>query len=194
MKSLYDFIVSPIGQRYNNKKSVDNKELILNSNIETFQSVNKKAVVISTPRVYKGNIEEGDVVYVHHNVFRRFYDIKGKEKNSRSYFKDNLYFCDPLQIYMYNDKSHLNYCFVSPLKNKDSLSTSIEQNQLGILKYGNKSLDAIKIKPGALVTFSPDSEFEFLIKGEKLYCMKFNNIALVHEHKRNTKEHNPSWA
>tara|TARA_R110002020_G_scaffold118140_6_gene270111 strand:- start:3553 stop:4137 length:585 start_codon:yes stop_codon:yes gene_type:complete len=194
MKSLYDFIVSPIGQRYNNKKSVDNKELILNSNIETFQSVNKKAVVISTPRVYKGNIEEGDVVYVHHNVFRRFYDIKGKEKNSRSYFKDNLYFCDPLQIYMYNNKSHLNYCFVSPLKNKDSLSTSIEQNQLGILKYGNKSLDAIKIKPGALVTFSPDSEFEFLIKGEKLYCMKFNNIALVHEHERNTKEHNPSWA
>ena len=194
MKSLYDFIVSPIGQRYNNKKSVDNKELILNSNIETFQSVNKKAIVISTPRVYKGDIEEGDVVYVHHNVFRRFYDIKGKEKNSRSYFKDNLYFCDPLQIYMYNNKSHLNYCFVSPLKNKDSLSTSIEQNQLGILKYGNKSLDPIKIKPGALVTFSPDSEFEFLIKGEKLYCMKFNNIALVHEHERNTKEHNPSWA
>ncbi len=194
MKSLYDFIVSPIGERYNNKKSVDNKELILNSNIETFQSVNKKAVVISTPRVYKGDIEEGDVVYVHHNVFRRFYDIKGREKNSRSYFKDNLYFCDPLQIYMYNNKSHLNYCFVSPLKNKDSLSTSIEQNQLGILKYGNKSLDAIKIKPGALVTFSPDSEFEFLIKGEKLYCMKFNNIALVHEYERNTKEHNPSWA
>ena len=194
MKSLYDFIISPIGERYNNKKDINGKELILNTNIETFQSVNKKAVVISTPKAYTSKIKEGDVVYVHHNVFRRFYDVKGREKNSRSYFKDNLYFCDPLQIYMYNNKSHLNYCFVAPVFNKDRLNTSLEQTQLGILKYGNKSLDDLKIKPGALVTFSPDSEFEFLINGEKLYCMKFNNIALVHEHKRNQKEYNPSWA
>jgi len=194
MKSLYDFIVKPVGERYNNKKDLNGKELILNTNIETFQSVNKKAVVISTPKGYTGNIKENDIVYVHHNVFRRFYDVKGREKNSRSYFKNNLYFCDPFQIYMYNNKSHLNYCFVAPVNNKDDLSTSLEHNQLGILKYGNKLLDAAKIKPGALVTFSPDSEFEFIIKGEKLYCMKFNNIALVHENKRNEKEHNPSWA
>ena len=40
-------------------------------------------------------IKEGDEIVIHHNVFRRYYDIKGKEKNSSKYFKDNLYFCQP---------------------------------------------------------------------------------------------------
>tara|TARA_R100001443_G_scaffold85712_1_gene92388 strand:- start:282 stop:875 length:594 start_codon:yes stop_codon:yes gene_type:complete len=194
MRSLYDFIISPVRGRYNNTKSVGKKELILNTKIETFQSVNKEATVISTPIAYDTGVKVGDRVYVHHNVFRRFYDVKGREKNSRSYFKDNMYFCDPTQIYMYNNKAHLDYCFVSPVHNKDYLSNDKEQLHFGILKYTNDSLEALKIRPGELITFTPNSEFEFVINGEKLYCMKSNNIAITYGYKENEKEYNPSWA
>ena len=33
MKAYKDFIISPIGERYNNSKKVDDKELILNTEI-----------------------------------------------------------------------------------------------------------------------------------------------------------------
>jgi hypothetical protein len=98
MKSLYDFIVSPLEGRYNNTKKIGGKTLIINTKIETFKNVSKEAMVIEVPAAYKTKIKKGDKVFVHHNVFRRFYDIKGKEKNSRSYFKDDMYFCDPTCI------------------------------------------------------------------------------------------------
>ena len=33
MRSLYDFIVEPIGSRYNNKKQIGDKQLIINTEI-----------------------------------------------------------------------------------------------------------------------------------------------------------------
>ena len=95
---------------------------------------------------------------------------------------------------MYNSKAHLDYCFIKPILDKKSLDTKKEKEYYGILKYSNNALEASKIPIGALVTFTPESEFEFIIEGERLYCMKFNDIALHHEHKRNEEEYNPSWA
>jgi len=77
MKSVFNFIVKPVGARYNNKIKVEDKELILNTKIESFKSVNNLAEVISTPLAYSTNIKVGDIVLIHHNVFRRFYDIRG---------------------------------------------------------------------------------------------------------------------
>ena len=194
MKSLYSFIIKPLKNRYDNVKDLNGKELIINSNIENHLFVSKKAVVVETPAAYKTKINKGDEVYVHHNIFRRYYDMKGKEKNSSNFFKDDLYFAYPEQIYMYNNKSHLNYCFVKPLLNRDVLLNQKEQSNIGIIKYSNSFLEAIKITNGTLVTFTPNSEFEFVIDNERLYCMKSNDIALVHEYKGNEKEYNPSWA
>tara|TARA_R100000734_G_C3297699_1_gene88712 strand:- start:337 stop:930 length:594 start_codon:yes stop_codon:yes gene_type:complete len=194
MKSLYSFIIKPINKRYDNTKKINDKTLIVNTSIEDHKFVSKKALVVSVPAAYSSKIKIGDIVYVHHNIFRRYYDLKGKEKNSSTYFKDDLYFAYPEQIYMYNDKCHLNYCFVKPILNKDYLRNRKEQPNVGILKYSNSFLEAIKIKPGALVTFTPNSEFEFIINNERLYCMKSNDIALTHEHKGDEKEYNPSWA
>jgi len=192
MKSLYNFIIKPYSQRYDNVKKVNDKELIINTSIENHKFVSKKALVVSTPAVLNTNIKPGDVVYVHHNVFRRWYDQKGKERNSALYFKEDLYFCSVDQIYMYNNKCNLNYCFVKPIKNKSYLSTSKEKQHFGILKYSNSVLEAVGIKPGALVVFTPNSEFEFIIDDEKLYCMKSNDIALTNEYKGNKKENNRS--
>tara|TARA_B100000683_G_C12496882_1_gene556408 strand:+ start:1592 stop:2185 length:594 start_codon:yes stop_codon:yes gene_type:complete len=194
MKSLYNFIVRPLEARYDNIRNIDGKELIINTNIENHIYVSKKAVVVSTPTAFKTNIKKGDEVYVHHNVFRRYYDIRGNEKDSSKKFKDDLYFVYIDQIYMYNLKPNLNYCFVSPIKETSFLSTKKEKENFGILKYSNSSLERLGITPGQLVVFTPNSEFEFIINGERLYCMKSNDIAITHEYEGNEKEYNPSWA
>ena len=76
MNSLYSFIVKPLIDRYDNVKNIDNKELILNTSIEDHKFVSKKAVVVSTPAAYKTDVNIGDEVYVHHNIFRRWYDLQ----------------------------------------------------------------------------------------------------------------------
>ena len=194
MKSLYSFIVKPFKERYDNIRKINDNELIINTNIENHNFVSKKAIIVSLPLAYKTNIKTGDIVYIHHNVFRRWYDQKGKERNSSTYFKDDLYFVSPEQIYMYNNKCHLNYCFVSPIKQVNGFNASKEKEHFGILKYSNKSLERVGLHPGKLVVFTPNSEFEFIINGERLYCMKSNDIALTHEYEGNEKEYNPSWA
>jgi hypothetical protein len=201
MTSVFNFIVKPLGERYNNKIKVDGKELILNTRIESFKSVNNLAEVVAVPLAYSTNIKVGDIVVIHHNVFRRFYDIKGNQKNSRAFFMDNLYFCDIDQIYLYknNDsdsgrwESFGNRCFIKPLKNTSYLKINKEQELIGILKYGNSSLEALKIHEGDLVGYTPDGEFDFVIDGQRLYCMKSNDIVIKYEYKGNEAEYNPSW-
>jgi hypothetical protein len=198
MKSIFSFIVKPVGERYNNKVKVGDKELILNTRIESFKSVNNIAEVVSVPLAYSTVIKEGDLVVIHHNVFRRFYDIKGKQKDSRSYFMDDLYFCDIDQIYLYKHnaewKSFGNRCFINPIKNIDHLKLDKEQSLIGILKYGNSSLEALKINEGDLVGYTPGGEFDFIIDGQRLYCMKSNDIVIKYEYKGNEAEYNTSWA
>lgn len=198
MNSVFNFIVKPVGDRYDNKIKVDGKELILNTKIESFKSVNNLAEVISTPLAYSTNIKVGDIIVIHHNVFRRFYDIRGNQKNSRSYFMDDLYFCDLDQIYLYksNEKWQTvgDRCFIKPLKNIDHLKLDKEQKLIGILKYGNNSLKELEISEGDLVGYTPYGEFDFIIEGERLYCMKSNDIVIKYERKGDETEYNPSWA
>lgn len=198
MKSVFNFIVKPLGERYDNKIKVEGKELILNTKIESFKSVNNLAVVVSTPLAYSTKIKVGDIVVIHHNVFRVFYDIRGDKKNSRSYFMDDMYFCDIDQIYLYKNegdwKTFGDRCFIKPLKNNDDLRLDKEQKLVGILKYGNSSLEALKINEGDLVGYTPDGEFDFIIDDQRLYCMKSNDIVIKYERKGDETEYNPSWA
>ena len=198
MRSIYNFIITPHNKRYDNEKIIDDKTLIINTNIEDHKFISKKAKVIETPMAYNTPIEAGDEVYVHHNIFRRYYGMDGKEKNGSTFFKDNLYFCRLEQIYLYKRNnelySNIDYCFVKPIYNKSSLDLDKEQPLTGVLKYTNPTLIKQGLNKEALITFTPNSEFEFIINGERLYCMKSNNIALQHEYEGNEKEYNPSWA
>ena len=199
MNSLYDFIVRPYnGNRYENSIKVADKELVLNTKIEAFKAVNNIAEVIAVPLAFKTNIKVGDKIIVHHNVFRIFYDIRGKVKNSRSLFKDNTFFVSVDQIYMHGDigdwKAFGDRCFVMPLKSNDSLTLDKEQKLIGILKYGNSSLEALKISPGDLVGYTPFGEFDFIIDDQRLYCMKSNDIVIKYEYQGDEVENNPSWA
>ena len=198
MKSLYDFIVEPLGDKYSNTVNIYGKSLVLNTKIESFKFVNRLAKVIKTPLAFNIDIKAGDIVVIHQNVFRTFYDMKGKKKKSRSFFKDNLYFCSIDQIYLYKNSNGWNSfgdrCFIKPIKSKDDLTLDKEASLIGILKYGNSSLNKLKINPGDLVGYTPNGEWEFLVEKERLYCMKSNDIVIKYENEGNEVEYNPSWA
>ena len=198
MKSLFDFIVEPYGQRYNNKVKVGDKSLIINTQVETFKAVNNIAKVIEVPLSYKTPVKKGDLIMIHHNVFRRWYNMRGEEKNSKSYFKDGLYFVQQDQVYLYKHnnkwKAFNDRCFISPIKNNDSTISNQEQNLIGILKYGNSLLEALEINEGDLVGYKPFGEYDFVVDGKRLYCMKSNDIVIKHERQGNEEEYNPRWA
>ena len=200
MNSLYDFIVRPLGKEYSNDINIGGIKLILNTKIESFKFVNNLAVVVSIPLAYKTHINVGDIIVIHHNVFRTFYDIKGKKKKSRSWFKEDLYFCSLDQVYLYKNKndddfkSINNRCFIKPLKSKRKFSVDKEQKLIGILKIGNSSLEAAGVSEGDLVGYTPYGEYDFIINNERLYCMKSNDIVIKYGDKENQTEYNPSWA
>ena len=193
MKSVHNFVVTPKGERYNNKKQVDGGELILNTEIFNHQYVNREAKVISTPIVGDTDIKAGDAVIVHLNVFRRWYNVKGIEKNSRSYFNESMYFISQDQIFLYKRdkewKTPKGYCWVKPLKATDQFNVESEKPLQGIVKYS----DGI-VKVNDLVGFRPNSEYEFVIDGERLYRVLSNFITIKYEYQGDEEEYNPSWA
>tara|TARA_R110000822_G_scaffold89193_1_gene206268 strand:+ start:172 stop:777 length:606 start_codon:yes stop_codon:yes gene_type:complete len=198
MQSLFSFIVKPINKRYDNEVKIGDKTLITNSRIESWKSVSNQAIVVETPKAFTTKIQKGDIVVIHHNVFRRFYDMRGKQKDSRSKFIDDKFFCDIDQVYLYKQNGEWNAfgdrCFISSIVDSDVLTADKERKLIGILKYGNSSLEAIEINPGDLVGYTPNGEFEFVIDNERLYCMKSNDIVIKYELKGNEIKYNPSWA
>jgi len=193
MESVYNFVVTPKGDRYNNTKEVDGGKLILNTEIFNHQYVNREAIVVSTPMVGQTDIKPGDTVIVHHNVFRRWHDVKGREKNSRSYFNESTYFIAQDQIFLYKRddewKAPKGYCFVIPLKATDQFNIESEKPLQGIIKYSDGTVEV-----NDLIGFRPGSEYEFVVNGERLYRILSNFITIKYEHQGNQKEYNPSWA
>ena len=201
MHSVYNFLVEPKGERYNNTVDVGDKKLILNTEIFNHQYVNREAIVISTPKINKTNIKEGDTVLVHHNVFRRWHNMSGKEKNSKAWFLDNKYVVDKDQIFLrkintlhtrFKDpiwKPTKGFCFVKPIASTDEWSQELEDPTKGIIKYTDGSFNV-----GDVVGFTPFSKYEFIVDGEKLYRVYSKFITIKYEHKGNEKAYNPSWA
>jgi len=193
MKAPFDFVIEPKGNRYNNTKKVGDKDLILNTEVFNHQFVNREAIVKSVPTAYNTKIKPGDTVIVHHNVFRRWLDVKGKEKNSKSYFNENTYLVKPDQIFLYKRQCDWlamdGYCFVQPIKQRNSLDVETEEQCIGIVKY----TDGIN-KTGELVGFTPFSTYEFIIDGKRLYRVMNKFITIKYEYQGDEEAYNPSWA
>tara|TARA_R100000951_G_scaffold52254_3_gene43973 strand:+ start:2384 stop:2980 length:597 start_codon:yes stop_codon:yes gene_type:complete len=197
MKSVTNFIIKPKATRYNNIKKIGDKELILNTEIFTHQNVSRNAIVLETPTVGCSEVEQGDEVIVHHNVFRRWRDIKNREKNSKSFYKEDMYFVMPDQIFAYkrNDvwKAVKGFSFVKPLENKDKFSMDKEEPLKGVVKHVDPDLMDKDIYLNSLVGFKPNSEYEFIIDGQRLYRVPTNSITIKYEYQGDEKEYNPSW-
>ena len=196
MKSIFDFVVEPVGDRYNNTKNIDGVDLILNTQIFTHQNVNRLAIVKSLPITGDTNISIGDQVIVHHNVFRRYHDVRGVEKNGKSYIDDDNYLCSFDQIFLYKNKNEWKapkgYSFVKPIESNNIFNLNKELPSIGVVKYLDENFDS-QIKQGDLVGFTPGSEYEFIVDDERLYRVRSQSLTIRYEHQGDEKEYNPSW-
>ena len=198
MKSVTNFIIKPKETRYNNIKKVGDKDLILNTEIFTHQNVSRNAIVLEVPTVGCTEVRQGDEVIVHHNVFRRWKDIKNREQNSKSFYKEDMYFVMPDQIFAYkrNDvwRAVKGFSFIQPLENTDKFSMDKEAPLKGVIKHIDPDLMDKDIYLNSLVGFAPNSEYEFIIDGQRLYRVPTNAITIKYEYQGDEKEYNPSWA
>jgi hypothetical protein len=181
MKSPYMFIVRPKdGKRYANI----NDGLIVSTSQEDHRFSQRIAEVVELPIKYDGPIKVGDLLLVHHNVFKFYYDMKGRQKSGRSFFKDDLFFVDHMQFFMYHDgdrwHAHDKYCFIKPVEKKESVifKNVSEEPLIGTIRYINEQLEAFGLKEGDEISFKPNSDYEFTVDGEKLYRMFTDNITL----------------
>lgn len=186
MKSPFYFIAKPMeGKRYDNTKNIGGIELIISTSEEDHKFSNRYAEVVELPLGYEGPILPGDTLIVHHNAFKFYNDMKGRRRSGKSFFRDDLFFIEPDQFFMYKQngewKPYDRYCFVKPLSAIDSYIKKpfSEEPLMGIMKYPNEYLMSQGVKHGDVVCFAPDSEYEFNIDEEKLYRMYDHQISAV---------------
>ena len=185
MKSPFNFIAKPVnGRRYDNTKEIGGIEFITSTSEEDHRFSNRYAEVIELPLKYDGPIQIGDTLLVHHNVFKFYNDMRGKQKSGRSFFKDDIFFIEPDQFFMYKRCSTWNtydkYCFVKPIPAIESYVKKpfTDEPLMGEMKYPNAYLLSQGIQEGDIVCFQPDSEYEFNVDGEKLYRMFDHQITI----------------
>lgn len=185
MRSPNQFIVRPVNnKRYDNTREIGGIDFIVSTSEEDHKFSNRYAEVISTPLNYTGDISEGDILLVHHNVFKYYNDMKGRHKSGKSFFRDDKFFIDSEQFYMYKKGSTWNaydkYCFVKPI---DAIESYIkkpfsEEPLMGVMKYSNEYLRSKGINEGDHVAFCPDTEYEFTVDGELLYRIYDSQITM----------------
>ena len=191
MKALYDFILET-DKRYNNTVDVDGKELVVNTEIteRDAQFVNRLARVVATPIYGDTPIQVGDEVVIHHNIFRRWYDVRGNERNSGDFLDDNQFKAYHDQVFAYKRDGVWRcpdmYCFVEPIKDDAKFRENMYKDLRGILTYTNNVLDDVGLKVGDEVGFTPNSEYRFDIEGKVLYRIYSNDITINYGLKEET--------
>lgn len=182
MQSIYNIIVEPKGERYNNKKN----GIIYNTHIDEkdFHYTNRIGIVKSLPLI-DTPFEVGDEVIVHHNVFRKYWGFSGHLRTSSNDIDNNLFKVPQEQVYAYKRNGEWTaidkWVFVKPIKaDKGSiiydLNTEVERE--GIIAFG--APEGFKI--GDRVAFTPHSEYEFNIDDEKLYRMRHIDLIAILYH------------
>ena len=175
MKSPFYFIAKPMnGKRYDNTRDIGGIDFIVSTSEEDHKFSNRYAEVIELPVGYKGPISIGDTLLVHHNAFKFYNDIKGNQKSGKSFFRDDLFFIETDQFFMYKKGDLWNaydkYCFVRPIPVTESYIKKpfSEEPLMGQMVYPNEYLLSQGVRQGDYVCFAPDSEYEFTVDGEKL--------------------------
>ncbi len=194
MHSVFNYLVAPKGSRTTGVKKIGVKNFLLNTDLQNHEFVNRVGTILSLPMCSEHEeLLEGDEVVVHHNIFRRFRDVRGVEKNSKNYLNEDLYLVQPDQIYAYKRnnkwKALKGFTFVMPIKEKKTFSLDSEKPLIGVVKHSNGEFEE-----GEMIGFRPNSEYEFIIDGQRLYRVPTNSITIKYEHQGNEEEYNPGWA
>ena len=173
------FLVEPYG---GSNFVIKEDNIIVNVSIEDASFTNRLGVVKFLPTDYKGDIKVGDILVVHHNVFRTYYDQQGNKKESFNHIKDNLFFVEKEKIYMVikEDGEQIafeNNVFVEPIVEQASFfEMEKEVERVGKIYLSNDSLKKEGIDKGDLICFANDSEYGFIINKKRLYKMTTNRI------------------
>jgi hypothetical protein len=185
MQSPFYFIVNPLNNnRYNNTKEIGGLEIIINTSEEEHKFSNRCAVVVEVPLRYNGPIKKGDTLLVHHNSFKFYNDMRGRRRSGKGFLKDNTFFIDSEQFFMYKNETGWNaydrYCFVRPVAASESYVKKPFSNEplMGEMVYPNEYLKNKGVKSGDTVCFSPDSEYEFDVDGEIMYRIYDHQITI----------------
>lgn len=180
MKGTFYFLIKPKNERYNNTKKVGDKELILNTEIFSHQYISRQGIIEGLPTEFETPIKEGDEVIVHHNIFRRWHDARGNERNSSSFVEEDLYKVGIDQVFAYKQdeewKALPKYTFVKPAG-----------NFIGEVVYSDV------YKKGDIVGYRPAGEYEFDIDGEKLYRLLTEFITIKYEYQGEERQHHRGW-
>ena len=177
MTPLNTILVRPVnGKRYDNTRFAGEVEFYISASQEDHLTTQRFAEVLSVPVDYNGSVKSGDIVVVHHNVFRKYYDMGGKEKSGFGHIIDDIYMVDFDQAYLYkrgdNDfKAIDSFCFIKPDIDKEDCFE-------GVLTYSNSEIEAMGIGVGDRVLFGQHCNYAFPINGDTLYRMYTKDICL----------------
>lgn len=177
-KLLHHYLVKPLGREY----VIEKNDIIVTTGIENHKDVNRFGVVIHKPINDDSELMVGDICVVHHNSFRTYYDMKGREKKSSEYFRDNLYLIPREKIYLIKRDERWQtisgFIFVKPIVyNQDSqiYIPKQEEEHVGIVAIGSSSY----FEEGDKIAFKKNREYAFDIDGEKLYRMNTKDVVAL---------------
>ena len=183
MKSPYCFIIKPIdGRRYDNIRTYGDVEFVISASQEDHTVSNRFGEVVSVPIYYDGPIKSGDTVVVHHNVFKYYYDMRGRQKSSWHHLFDDYFIVEPDQVYLYSSGGSWNaispFCFIKPIPTEDKMISTLSglEELWGEVIFKNEDMTDVEVND--IVSFTPDSEYEFRINDQILYRMFNKNICL----------------
>ena len=185
MRSPHYFIVTPLkNRRYDNIKKIGDIDFITSTSEEDHKSANRFAKVVETPLGYKGEIEKGDIMVVHHNVFKFYNDMRGRQQSGKSFFKDDLFFIDNDQFFLYKQKgkwkAYDRYCFIKPIPPEESfvMKPCNTEPLMGVMEYPNEYLKSKGIKKGDKVSYTPFNNYEFIVDGERLFRLHDHQVTM----------------
>lgn len=177
MKPIYNIIIEPYGERYNNNDDINGKPLIMNTTIDDkdFQFTNRMGVVKSIP-LLPTPFKVGDLVVVHHNVFRKYWSFGGRLRTSSSDLDNNQFRCELDQVYAYKRDGMWtcvdDWVFVKPVEIDKTgqilFETDTYEPEEGLYEMG----DLPGVSKGNRVIFEPNANYEVRFDNMILYRMK----------------------
>ena len=82
---------------------------------------------------------------------------------------------------------------MKPIKSFNELLNDKEEPLTGVLKHLGDDLKSFGLQDNDLIGFTPNSEYEFVIEGERLYRVPLNSISIKYGRKGTEVEYNPTW-
>jgi hypothetical protein len=179
MQAPQSFIVTPKEKRYKEGKQIGDVFFKTTSSIEDAKDVSKEAIVVAVPLNYNGEIEAGDEVIIHHNIFRSYYNQKGKLTYSRAFLYDDYFQAIPEEVFLYKKegkwKANDDFCFIEPVKGDAGKTLAQELEHTGIVFVSNEHPKGMKIG------FTKESEYEVWVDGKMYYRMRNVDVCIYYK-------------